>query len=192
MSVDLKGLVQHGHLDLHKIFRDAEWKVVEKITSYMMLLCDDLKRVDVVLETAEVHGITAYVWVEKRPSIDLVSRIHLDRKEAFDEGLERAFEHDHLTNIDYFLKRIFNTRYFGDATIEEIRSICDEATRRDHGYLILPAGKFVGNPVGLAWSKTGVSTVNIKHVVLPVPLTDQRTAAKTLLHLIREEIEAES
>lgn len=190
-TVDVKGLVDAGLLDLDNVFRTADWRVVDSITTFTACVYgpegDSPGEVRVALQSATEYGITAYRWAEQDDSgTHETGPVTLDREEAEREGQEYADENDNEPDADDLVRQIVETRYFGEATEDEIKAICQKATEYSQGYLMLPAGEFVGHPIGRMWTTNGYLQHN-RYVTLDATHPSVAYAADALLRAVNEE-----
>lgn len=143
--------------------------------------------VSIYVESAEVLGQTYYRW---REYDDGGSYDHgeptLDRDQAKAQAVEQAEARDDSPNADDLIEQIVSTGYFGEATADELREICQAATEHSEGVLLLPAGEFCGRPIGRLWA-TGNAWLEVPHLRLAAGHDDLARAADALLRAIRAE-----
>jgi hypothetical protein len=140
-----------------------------------------------VLESATEYGIVAYRWASKDDSgTHERGPITLDRNEAVEAGEEYGGENDDLPDADDLIRQIVETGYFGGADATDIKAICEEATKYSHGYLLLPAGKFCGYPIGRLWTTNGYLQCE-KYVTLDATHSSLSYAADALLRAVTAE-----
>jgi hypothetical protein len=156
---DVAALVRSGYLDLDAVFESSRWWVEDHITTYTACVYgddgDEPGEVEIVLESASSHGITAYRWAERDDSGTYeYGPITLDRAAAEKDGKTYADEHDEEPDAEDLISRIVDTGYFGVSTADDIRAVCEEATGRSRGYMLLPAGR-LGLPVDRVWTENG-------------------------------------
>jgi len=156
MAVDTKGLVEAGYLDLDAVFDYADWQTLEEITAFTYRCFgdndDEPGLIKIVMQQASEFGITAYRWIEKTGNHHEFGKTFLSRDKVIEDAKIHAEEFDESLNMDDTISKIVQTRFFGNASEDEIRAICHEATRHQNGYLILPKGTFVGYPISKCWS----------------------------------------
>lgn len=82
--------------NLAEVFQDAEWVNVEKITG-MIRCCfgpdnDGFAETNVMLQSAEVDGITGWRWLEEDDSAnyDCCESVFLNREDAIASGREHV------------------------------------------------------------------------------------------------------
>ena len=187
-TVDVAELVEDGHLDLDDVFRKSDWRRQCAITTFTSCVYghngDEPGEVEIVLESAEEYGITAYRWVEQDDGgTHNYGPITLDQDEAVAAGEEYAEENDEEPDADDLIQQIVETGYFGDADADDIKAICKEATGRSQGYLLLPAGEFCGHPIGRLWTTNGYLQCE-KYVTLDVTHPSVAYAADALLRAV--------
>jgi len=187
-DVDVAGLVEAGLLDLDTVFANGDWEAdSDIIATYTACVYgrdgDEPGEVEVVLESATAYGITAYRWAERDDSgTHERGPITLDRDEAVAAGEEYAEDHDEEPDAGDLIEQIVETGYFGSADAEDIRAICDEATKHSQGYLLLPAGEFVGRPM---WTTNGY--LQCEYVTLDATHHSIAHAADALLRAVAAE-----
>lgn len=187
-TVDVAGLVEAGLLNLDAVFERADWRQVDGITAYTACVYgkdgDEPGEVRVVLESATEYGVTAYRWAEKDDGgTHERGPITLDRDEAVKAGEEYASENDEEPDTDDLIRQIVETGYFGDADADDIKAICEEATKHSQGYLLLPAGEFCGQPIGRLWTTNGYLQCE-KYVTLDATHPSTAYAADALLRAV--------
>lgn len=192
--MDVEGLVEAGLLDLDAVFERADWRVQDGITAYTACVYgsrgDEPGEVLVVLQSATEYGITAYRWAEKDDSGTYeTGPVTLDRDEAVSGGEDYAEENDEEPDADDLIRQIVETGYFGDASSDDIRAICKEATEHSQGYLLLPAGEFVGHPIGRMWTTNGYLDQCDKYVTLDATHPSIAYAADALLRAVTSDEE---
>ena len=193
-TVDVGGLVESGLLDLVEVFAGADWCVTDSIGAYTACVYgkdgDEPGEVQIVLESATAYGITAYRWAEKDDGgTHGRGPITLDREEAVEGGEEYASENDEEPDAEDLIRQIVESGYFGDADTDDIRAICEEATRHSQGYLLLPAGEFCGHPIGRLWTTNGYLQCE-RYVALDATYSSLAYAADALLRAITSEDES--
>lgn len=187
-EVDIAGLVEDGHLDLAAIFKPSDWRVIDVIAAYTACVYgrngDEPGEVEVVLESAEEYGIVAFRWAERDDGgTHNRGDITLDRDEAVKDGESVAEENDEEPDADDLIKQIVETGYFGDADADDIRAVCKAATEHSQGYLLLPAGEFVGHPVNRMWTTNGYLQCE-RYVTLDATYPSVAYAADALLRAV--------
>lgn len=193
-EIDLAGLIEDGHLDLEAIFRRAEWWRVETIASYTAWVYGDdgdgPGEAWVSLWSAEAYGLTAWRWEDEDDagSHD-AGPITLDRDEAVRGGEAHAADAGGAPDIDDLIQRIVGTGYFGGATSDDIRAVCEAATAYSQGYLLLPAGGPCGEPVGRLWTTHGY--LQCRHVRIAADHGSPVEAAYALLRAVEAEMDAD-
>lgn len=187
-TVDVAGLVEADLLDLDAVFDLADWRQVDGITAYTACVYgkdgDEPGEVQIVLESATEYGIVAYRWAEKDDGgTHGRGPITLDRDEAVEAGEEYASENDEEPDADDLIRQIVESGYFGGADADDIRAICEEATKHSQGYLLLPAGEFCGHPIGRLWTTNGYLQCE-KYVTLDATHPSLAYAADALLRAV--------
>lgn len=182
------GLVEAGLLDLDDVFRRADWRVQDVITTYTACVYgrdgDEPGEVEILLQEATEYGITAFRWAEHDGGgTHECGPITLDRDEAVAAGEEYAEENDEEPDADELVAKIVETGYFGDADADDIRAVCEEATKYSQGYLLLPAGEFCGHPIGRLWTTNGYLQRD-RYVALAASHPSVGHAADTLLRAV--------
>lgn len=200
-TVDVAGLVASGlldldavydMLDLDAVYDMADWRQVDSIATYTECVYgangDEPGEVQIVLESATKYGIVAYRWAQKDDG-GTYDRgpITLDRDEAVESGEEYASDHDDAPDADDLIRRVVESGYFGCADADEIKAICEEATKYSQGYLLLPAGEFCGYPIGRLWTTNGY--LQCDHVTLDASHASLAYAADALLRAVATEDE---
>ena len=184
-TVDVGGLVEEGLLDLDAVFVQADWRTDDDITTYTACVYgpegDRPGEVQVILQSATEYGITAFRWAEQGGGEK--GPITLDRDEAVAGGEEYAEENDEEPDADDLIAKIVDTGYFGAADADDVRAICEEATRHSQGYLLLPAGEFVGRPIGRMWTTNGYLQCD-RYVTLDATYPSIAYAADALLRAV--------
>lgn len=72
-TIDLRGLVEEGHLDLDAVFDDATWTDAgEIVASYTSCWAGEPEQITLHLETAVRFGLTAYRWTSRDASGEMV------------------------------------------------------------------------------------------------------------------------
>lgn len=185
--IDINGLIEDGHIDLDEVFEGAAWTKDSEIATYTACVYGpegDLPgEVRVILQVSELYGITAWRWRDDDGSYGGdTGDITLDRLVAIQAGEEHAVDRDEEPDLDRLVGEIVETGFFGDATTNDIRAICEEATGYSQGYLLLPAGEFVGRPIGRLWTTNGY--LECPHVRLDATYPKASYAAAGLLAAI--------
>jgi hypothetical protein len=191
MEIDIIGLVNDGHLNLDHVFRHADWTTVDDLASYTSCVygadgCSPGK-VEVVLQRAEMYGVEVYRWKAEDDSAEVDSGgVTLSRDEAIEEGEAYAEDSDEELDANDLIEQIVATAFFGDADTDDILEICKEATQHSQGYLLLPAGEFVGHPIGRMWTTNGY--LQGDYVQLRANFEEVSYAAYSLLEAITETV----
>lgn len=181
-------------LDLDAMFASSHWRFVDNIATYTACVYgangDQPGEVEIVLQSAEEDDVTAYRWAERDDGgTHETGEITLDRDAAIAAGEEYASENDEEPDPEELIRQIVETGYFGDADAGDIRAICLEATRHSQGYLLLPAGEFVGHPIGRMWTTNGY--LQCDHVRLGATYPSVAMAADALLRAVTTETETD-
>jgi len=92
-----------------------------------------------------------------------------------------------VEHAEDLIEAIVETGYFGDADAEDIRAVCVEATRHSQGHILLPAGEFVGHPIGRMWTTNGY--LQYPHVRLAATCPSVAYAARDLLRAVEHVVE---
>lgn len=192
-TVNVAGLVEAGHLDLDAVFDQADWRVLDGITTYTACVYggngDQPGEVEIVLESATEYGIAGFRWAVRDDGVTYDrGPITTDRDEAVEAGKEYASENDEELDADDLIRRIVETGYFGDADFGDIRAICGEATRYSQGYLLLAAGEFCGHPIGRMWTINGYLQCE-KYIALDATHPSLAYSAAALLRAVTTEDE---
>jgi len=187
-TIDLAGLVEAALLDLDAVFAGSDWQEIEEIATYTACVYgaegDAPGEVRIALESAEEYGIVAYRWALKDDGgTHERGPITLDRSEAIAAGEECAAENDETPDADDLIRQIVETGYFGDADVDDIRAVCEEATKHSQGYLLLPAGEFIGHPIGRMWTTNGYLQCD-RYVTLDATQPNVSYAADALLRAV--------
>lgn len=192
-TVDVAGLVEAGLLNLDAVFYRADWQQVDGIAAYTACVYgkdgDKPGELQIVLESATEYGIVAYRWAEEDGSgTHGRGPITLDRDEAVEAGEEYASENDEEPDADDIIRQVVESGYFGDADADDIKAICEEATKYSQGYLLLPAGAFCGHPIGRLWTTSGYLQCE-KYIMLDATHPRLAYAADALLRAVTTEDE---
>ncbi|MEI8017708.1 MAG: hypothetical protein WCH39_05870 [Schlesneria sp.] len=130
-NIDIINLVDDGHLELDDVFDGARWSNVEELDTYTAMCGgsggDSPMTITIMLESAEIYGITAYRWIEcdDAGSYD-TGEITLDRAEAVEQGKAEAEERDETPEPDEQVAAILATEWFKTSVKkEDLRAIID-------------------------------------------------------------------
>lgn len=85
------------------------------------------------------------------------------------------------------IDQIVETGYFGDATPDEIRAVCGAATGYSEGYLLLPRGEYVGQPIQRMWTTNAY--LQCDYVALDVTHSSVEEAAEALLRAVEAQLD---
>lgn len=193
-EVSVEGLIEDGFLDLEAVLGRAEWQEQEVIATYTACIYGpeggEPGQIEIVLEQTCLYGIRAWRLVQR--DCTGVYRHDapptVDKEEAVEEGRQFAQENDNEPDIDLLIQEVIETGYFGSAGAENIRAICQAATEYSQGYLILPKGTPVAQPIGRMWTTSGYLHCE-DYVALNATHKRVSYAAYTLLQLIKAEEE---
>lgn len=166
---------------------NARWRLVDEIATFISCVYgphgDEPDEVEVVLQSAEVDGVTAYRWCEcDQAGEHSHGEPTPDKDEAIADGEEYAAANDDTPDVDDLIRQIAESGCFGDADHDDIRAVCKEATKHSQGYLLLPVGEFVGHPIGRMWTTNGY--LQCDHVALPATFSRISLAADALLRAV--------
>jgi hypothetical protein len=158
-GINLVDLVDDELLYLDDVFECAEWRSVDSIADYTARCYgddgDDPGLVVVELESAKCYGIVGYRWASSDPSGQYeIGPPTIDRVKAVREGEKHAEQADEGIDLDDTLEAIVESGYFGESTADDIRAVCEEATKHAQGLVLVPAGRIVGPP-GSKWVTSG-------------------------------------
>jgi len=189
-NIDVVNLIDDGFLDLDEVFAGARWSNVEEIDTYTAMCGgsggDSPMTITMMLESAEMYGITAYRWTECDDSGSYDSgEITLDRAEAVEQGKAEAEERDQTPEPDGQIAEILETEWFKTSvTKEDLRAIIDYC----HQYGGMGQGHVIVDRSGVhEWVTTG--WVEHKAVYVGIPHESESWAhfADALLGEITED-----
>lgn len=183
-TIDIQGLIDAGHLDLDDVFSTADW-IREDVIASPTVCCygpdgDSSGKVDIWLERAEEFGITAWRWTEDESGES--GEVYLSHFAAIEAAEAHAEEIEEFPNVDSIVDEIVETGYFGSATADEIKALCESACLHSQGFYLLRRGE-LPHPLGSAWTTNGY--LQCEYITLDATHDDVSAAADTLLRAIR-------
>ena len=146
LAVDLRGLIDDGHLTLDSVFERANWRAIDGIGSYVACCYgrdgDEPGTVTVLLESAECYGITAYRWAEDDGGgADERGEITLDREAAVEDGESHATASDETPDDDEQITDILAAGWFSPqvdaAAVRTIIDYCSDHSSLGQGHVII-------------------------------------------------------
>ncbi len=189
-NIDIVNLIDDGHLDLTDVFAGAHFSADEEIDTYTAMCGgsdgDSPMTVTIMLESAEMYGITAYRWIELDDggSYD-TGEITLDRAEAVEQGKTEAAERDETPKPDAQISEILATNWFRKSVKnEDVKSIIDYCA----GCSGLGQGHVIIDRSGVhEWVTTGYVEHRSVHVGIPHESESWAYFADALLGAITED-----
>lgn len=185
-TVDVEGPVANGWLDLDDIapINGADWHTEGCAATYVACCFgvdgDQPGEVEVELQRATAYGIELWRWSDAGED----GPPRLTEAEARADAEEHASDSDETPDIDDQIEAILDTGYFGDdATVHDIRRICDALCGHARGVLLLPRGVVPSAPLGRLWTTNGY--LECEHIQVDATNDTLGLAAATLLASIR-------